>query len=401
VRVGMKIALGFLIVILIQLGMGGTSYYSANNIGENITVVQNASKRVELITAVDQSYTDSILAIRGYMLYGNETMAKDAGAKFEDALKHSEGLLAVARAEKKAEVGQLIDNIKKHRDGIMGTLVPAIALYHKERATGTATPERLKALEEQYLSIARSLVGLTENIKKIINVQVSENRKAIADQLTATTATTGSVKTSTLVFSLVALIIVGIVSFFLTRMITKPLATVSARIDDMAQGNFNRDIDPQYLQRADEFGDMGRSFDRMIKSMRSLISQVSHSAEQLAASSEELTASAEQSAQAANQVAASVTDMAHGSEKQVSAVNDTSAIVEEISATMEQLAATAQEMAGKATATSKDEKCWPGCATSSRRSGRTGSRIEADRSHRRTDFKHRRTNQSTRAQCGD
>lgn len=352
-RVGMKIGMGFLVVILILMGMGGTSYYSSVNIGDNITNIQRASGRVELVTAVDQSYTDSILAIRGYMLYGNEAMAKDTGAKFEDALKHANALLAVARPERKAEVEKLIENITKHRDGIMGQLVPAIAAYHRERATGVATQDRLKTLEDQYLSIARSLVSLTENIKKIINSQVTENRKAIADQLQATVSTTGTVKTTTLTFSVVALLAVILVSVFLTRMITKPVATVSARIEDMAKGNFDRDIDPEYLKRSDEFGDMGKAFDRMIKNMRSLIRQVSQSAEQLAASSEELTASAEQSAQAANQVAGSVTDMAHGSEKQVAAVNDTSAIVEEISATMEELAATAQEMAGKAASTSR------------------------------------------------
>jgi len=121
----------------------------------------------------------------------------------------------------------------------------------------------------------------------------------------------------------------------------------------MAQGHFNKDIDSQYLRRRDEFGDMGRSFDRMLKNIRQLIGQVSQSAEQLAASSEELTASAEQSAQASNQVATTVTEMANGSEKQVAAVNDASAIVQQISATMEELAATAQEMAGMAASTSK------------------------------------------------
>ena len=194
---------------------------------------------------------------------------------------------------------------------------------------------------------------VSEAINKVTSTQVSENRKVIDDRLKEATTTVGTVKTTTIILSIIALLIVVGISFFLTKMITKPLATVNARLDEMAQGHFDKDIDPQYLSRKDEFGDMGRSFDRMLKSMRQLIGQVSQSAEQLAASSEELTASAEQSAQASNQVAASVTEMAHGSEKQVAAVNDTSAIVEEISATMEEVAATAQEMAGKANDTSK------------------------------------------------
>ena len=353
-RVVMKIGMGFLVVILVLAVMGGVSFYSAGNIADQVTGIQRASQRVEVASSVDQAFTEGVMAIRGYMLYGKDNFAKQFNDKMDEAVKEAAALLQVARPEKKAEVEKLIANIKKYKEDAQAKLLPAIQKSYQVKTSGA--PDAVAAaaaMEDQFTQIATTLVPIAEAIKKETSAQVAENRKTITERLTESTNTVGTVKTTTIILSIIALLLVVGISFFLTRMITKPLATVSARLDDMANGHFDRDIDPRYLARKDEFGDMGRGFDRMLKSMRQLIGQVSQSAEQLAASSEELTASAEQSAQASNQVAASVTDMAHGAEKQVEAVNDTSAIVQEISATMEQLAATAQEMSGKASATAQ------------------------------------------------
>ncbi|HWR29588.1 MAG TPA: methyl-accepting chemotaxis protein [Negativicutes bacterium] len=352
-RVGMKIALGFSVVIVIMLAMGGTSFYSAGNIATQMEVITHNNQRIDLVNAVDKTFTEGVVAIRGYMVYGKPDYAKQFADKMDAAIKNATDLLQVARPEKKADVEKLILNIKQYKNDVQAKVLPVVEQEKSMKSSGIMNAATLAAIEEQYTQIGLTLVPVAEAINKTTSGLVVDNRKAINDQLVASTATVGTVKTTTIVLSLISLILVIVVSFFLTRMVTKPLATVNARLDEMAQGHFDKDIDVRYIKRPDEFGDMGRSFDKMLKSMRQLIGHVSQSAEQLAASSEELTASAEQSAQASNQVAMSVTEMAHGSEKQVAAVNDTSAIVEEISATMEEVAATAQEMAGKANATSK------------------------------------------------
>jgi len=352
-RVGMKIALGFSVVIVIMLAMGGTSFYSAGNIATQMEVITHNNQRIDLVNAVDKTFTEGVVAIRGYMVYGKPDYAKQFADKMDAAIKNATDLLQVARPEKKADVEKLILNIKQYKNDVQAKVLPVVEQEKSMKSSGIMNAATLAAIEEQYTQIGLTLVPVAEAINKTTSGLVVDNRKAINDQLVASTATVGTVKTTTIVLSLISLILVIVVSFFLTRMVTKPLATVNARLDEMAQGHFDKDIDVRYIKRSDEFGDMGRSFDKMLKSMRQLIGHVSQSAEQLAASSEELTASAEQSAQASNQVAMSVTEMANGSEKQVAAVNDTSAIVEEISATMEEVAATAQEMAGKANATAK------------------------------------------------
>ncbi len=352
-KVGVKIALGFCLVIAVVLGMGGTSYYSADNVQTQMTEIARSSQRVELVNAVSQLFTEGTMATRGYMVYGRDSFSKQAMDKYDEAGKNATALLQIVQPEKKADIEKLIANIKHYKDAIQTNLFPVVQQYHREKSTGTVTAAALKVLEDQFIAIATPLVKVTDEINKTTTEQVTDNRKVIGNQMAASASTVSTVKVTTLSLSVVALLIVIVVSIFLTRMITKPLATVSARLDDMAQGHFDRDIDPAYMSRRDEFGDMGRSFDRMLRSMRQLIGQVSQSAEQLAASSEELTANAEQSAQASTSIATSIQQVADGSGKQVSAVNDTSAIVEEISATMQEVSATAAEMATMSEQTAK------------------------------------------------
>lgn len=100
-KVGVKIALGFCLVILVLLAMGGSSYYSAGNVETQMTAIQRSSQRVELVSEVDQSFTEGIMATRGYMVYGRDVYAKQALDKFDEAGKTATDLLQFARPEKK------------------------------------------------------------------------------------------------------------------------------------------------------------------------------------------------------------------------------------------------------------------------------------------------------------
>jgi len=115
-KIGVKITLGFCLVILVLLGIGGTSFYSATRIESQMTTIQQSSQRVELVSAVNQSFTEGITDVRGYMVYGKDTFAKQALDKFDEALKNTSELRQVARPEKKADVEKLITDIKTYKD---------------------------------------------------------------------------------------------------------------------------------------------------------------------------------------------------------------------------------------------------------------------------------------------
>jgi len=145
--------------------------------------------------------------------------------------------------------------------------------------------------------------------------------------------------------SFVALLLAILLATVAGKQFAKPIQAATQRLGVMANGDFSKDIDPAFLARKDEFGEMAAAFDKLNRQMRGLMRTIASSAEQVAASSQQLTASAHQSAEASNNVAGSIMQVAHGAEKQVAAVNDTAAIVEELSATVGGVASTTKQMA--------------------------------------------------------
>ena len=123
------------------------------------------------------------------------------------------------------------------------------------------------------------------------------------------------------VFSVVAVLVLLVAGWTITRAITKPVQAMVRVCQELAQGNFTES--ERHFKQKDEIGQLADALGDMRTNVRKALKQVSESAEQVAASSEELTASAEQSSQAVNQVAAAITGVAEGATKQLSAANET------------------------------------------------------------------------------
>ena len=353
-KVGAKIALGFGIVLLILLIMGGYSYYEASELDVLTSDLARASKRADVAVKAQSDYVAGILAARGYMVYGDETFAKQSEQKFIDAIK---GLGEINKLTINPKVKDMVaraeESLNKYKDGVVKELFPAVKEYHDAKKLPTATMASLGLLEQKFIGIGRQLVPFSEAVGKALTEILEEANSVTDKRVDQADKDTSALRQVMLILTVVSLALGILVSVVLTRLVTKPLKSVIERVDKMAEGYFDRDMDKEFLSRGDEFGDMARSFDKMIRSTRGLIRQVSQSSEQLAASSEQLTASSQQSAEAANNVAQSIQQVALGSEKQVGAVNETSAIVEEISATMEEVAATTGEMATLSNQTAK------------------------------------------------
>ena len=352
--VGAKIALGFGIVLIILFAMGGYAYYQASQTRILSADLQRASVRSDAAAKSKEFFQNSVLAIRGYMLYGDETLGKQALDNLSEALKLTEAVKkATIRADIAAEANKVADNIKKYSDGVQTQLYPVIRAYHLEKRQPSPNAEVLRKYETDFNVIGgQQLRPFSEGITKSIEGILADANKLNDERISSLIANAASLERLMLILTILSLLIGIVVSVFLTRSITKPMFAAVGQLNEMAEGRFDKDVPQVFLARGDEFGVMAKAFDRMTRNMRSLIKQVSQSAEQLAASSQEFTASSQQSAEAANQVAGSIIGVAKGAENQVAAVNETSAVIEEISATIEEVAATANEMAGVAEKTS-------------------------------------------------
>ncbi|MBR2565746.1 MAG: methyl-accepting chemotaxis protein [Paenibacillus sp.] len=124
-------------------------------------------------------------------------------------------------------------------------------------------------------------------------------------------------------------VIVGIVLLiFIIRSIHRPLQQLTKAAAQVSAGDLTVRVG---LQRKDEFGQLGDSFDTMTTSLRKVLGEVHDTSSQLAASSEELMASSEQTSKATEQVAELMQDAASGTTMQNESLAATEQLVGEMS----------------------------------------------------------------------
>ncbi|WJM60988.1 methyl-accepting chemotaxis protein [Bacillus amyloliquefaciens] len=111
---------------------------------------------------------------------------------------------------------------------------------------------------------------------------------------------------------LVLAIVIGtIVMVLIIRSITKPLKQLVTSSKQISEGDLTETIE---IQSKDELGELGKSFNNMAASLRSLTIQ--DSVNNVASSSEELTASAEQTSKATEHITLAIEQFSNGNESQ-------------------------------------------------------------------------------------
>jgi len=143
-----------------------------------------------------------------------------------------------------------------------------------------------------------------------------------------------------LIFMIIgAVLIGGIVTYFVSSNISKPIVAVTNDIEKQAELDFSIDKDAKtelYRKRKDEIGKMVASLKTMKDNVRDFVVKTSDSAQQVAATSQELTATTEQTATAAEEVARTIQDIAQGASDQARDTETTAGSVEEMGDLLDQ-----------------------------------------------------------------
>ena len=141
---------------------------------------------------------------------------------------------------------------------------------------------------------------------------------------------------------IITLIFIGVISYLVTKIIAEPLALMAEKTKIVASGDLSQVID---IDRADEVGELAKSFNNMIKELKALITHLQTSSEQLSAASEELTASSEQSAQTSIKIAENVSLIASNASEQMTASNEATNIIEGVATNIQKVAITTKNVA--------------------------------------------------------
>jgi methyl-accepting chemotaxis protein len=208
--------------------------------------------------------------------------------------------------------------------------------------------------EEAYALYNKTLSPLNQKIGKNLSDLTDYNVKS-ADELSKANQANYNESIFIIVgVVLLALLIVLIVSIFITNLIAKPIKIFEKYIKKVADG----DLSIETLEKEsnvkiykDEIGNLVHSIINMRQNLWELLMKVSEASEQIAASSEELNANAEESSKGIEETAKAVNAIADGIEIQLNTVMDTSEVIQQMSGGTQQVAANTTDtarVAGKA-----------------------------------------------------
>ncbi len=292
VKIGKRLGIGFgitaaLVVIMVVTGILFLGSMSSRL--QRIVTVNNA--KVKCANEMRASFADIAY------LMGEIVAARDASAK-QETRKKIDGL----RAGYKLSVDRL-EALEINQEG-----KDLIARLKKEVAAGKEANDRVIELGmsgnreealEQYGSLMKGVKAYMAAAEAI--VQYNEKRTQFRFEEAQRSAFTAR-----LVFVLLGMLALGIavlLSVFITRSITVPMARSAAHIDGMARGDFSVAVSGHAVKRGDEMGVFARSMDTMNSSLKKALSDVASSATDMASASTQLTASSQRLSEgAANQV---------------------------------------------------------------------------------------------------
>lgn len=130
-----------------------------------------------------------------------------------------------------------------------------------------------------------------------------------------------SMKTKSMIMITLAWMVCLGFSLVISRLITKPLKELQGLMKRAEEGDLT--VTAVYTAK-DEIGQINRSFNNMLVSLRTMMQGVSESVELLSASSQEMSACAEQTSRASQMIAESSGEIAAGFEEQTMSINSTS-----------------------------------------------------------------------------
>jgi methyl-accepting chemotaxis protein len=152
------------------------------------------------------------------------------------------------------------------------------------------------------------------------------------------TTALSNAQTISLLIAAAALALIGLVSWFTMKSITRPVQRVKASLEALAAGDLTVATG---IRSKDEVGQMAASLDAAQDSLREVLAGMAASAQAVAASSEELSASSAQ-------IAASAEETSVQSGVVASAAGEVSRSVETVAAGAEQMGASIREIASNA-----------------------------------------------------
>jgi methyl-accepting chemotaxis protein len=332
-NIGTRLTLGFGILLLLMMVIGGYGIKSVKDLHEEIDLlVEDRMVKVEQANAIIDQINIVARATRNLILDDNnkESQAKEV-QRIADARKTAGGILEQLNKTIKSDKGRALLN------KIINEIRPTFG-RHLETLLGLIKEEQtLKAkmlLLGEYRQIQNTYFKTLEELI-VLQTQLANEAGKEAEHDANTAARIISV------LLIVSLIICVPLTFFTIRSITTPVGKASTLAETMAKGDFTTKID---ITQKDEIGLMATSLNTMVEQLSAMIREVIGGVNKMTTSSNDMAAVSKQLSSAARDTSERSAMVAAAAEEMSTNIQSVSAAMEQSSANVNMVASSAEEM---------------------------------------------------------
>ncbi|HDX9580760.1 TPA: methyl-accepting chemotaxis protein, partial [Bacillus pseudomycoides] len=214
-------------------------------------------------------------------------------------------------------------------------------IVHPQEKSGTKAPD---AWAKPLYKENHGTYTYDGSEKKMVFATNAKTSWKIAGTMYANEVTTAAepIFYNTLIVTVIALLIGGVIIYFITLSITKPLKQLVISSNKISEGDLTETIE---VRSNDEIGQLGKGFNEMTGSLRELISRINSSAGHVAASSEELTATMRQAGEATEQITMVIDQVSNGAVTQTKGVEQGAILLQEVTEGIQRVADTSSSIA--------------------------------------------------------
>jgi methyl-accepting chemotaxis protein len=309
--IGLKILLGFGLVLLILAIVGATSYRSTLKLIDNSEWVTHTHKVVESLEGLVAQVTNAETGQRGFLLTGRDNYLEPyqlASQAIQNEVAEVRGL-TVDNARQQARVDQLAQLVTQKFAELQQTID-----MRKTKGPDAA------------LEIVNSDKGKTvmDDIRKVV-AEMKEEETRLLQQRNEESTLSAKNTTSTILYgSLTAFVLVAVSGTLIQRSITVPLGQFVQFVDRVGKGDLTQQTE---ITTADEVGVLGEGINEMVVQLKGISGQILSVTETMNASSAQILASTKQ---------------------QASSMREQAATVQEITTTMQEISQSGSQIVAKA-----------------------------------------------------
>ena len=301
-RIGVRLGLGFTVIVLLMLVVGG---YSINKMNQLDTLVSSLveDKYPKTVMLNDMKGNINIIAraLRNLIISDDKEDNRKEVQRITDAReiigKRLEELVKTVQSDTGKSLLKEVVDTRTAYDASQKTIIGLIEANEKDKARTDILTNVRKSQTAYFSAIEKMIEYQGKEVEKV-------GKEADKDVMQGRSIVTGLLIATVLLSALFAFIIV--------RSITGPIVPLISVAKKIADGDLNVQID---YTSSDEIGQLSDSFRFMTQNLRSIIGQVASTSTQVAAAANQLHSTAEHIATGAEEVAAQAGTVATAGEE--------------------------------------------------------------------------------------